>query len=215
MPGAAVPVLSPLPSGRRGAVRRRRADASGPAWRWAGAARHHRGDTRLARDPLVVVVRPAVDVGRIGRTRRAAPRVARGGSGASRAGHGDVRLRPVGPQHPVHGRGRAHLAATYATAEPGLTATHAVFLYDMLHPFGLAAERLATFGLGLSLYLFGWATWNGRVLPVWLSWGAFGAGIACLLVPLVVPETSVVLFYAQAAVVVWIAAAGAVMLVRR
>jgi hypothetical protein len=109
----------------------------------------------------------------------------------------------------------AHLATTYTTAEPGLAATHAVFLYDMLHPFGLAAERIATFGLGLSLYLFGWATWNGRVLPVWLSWGAFGAGIACLGVPLVVPETSVVLFYGQATVVVWIAAAGAVMLVRR
>ena len=85
----------------------------------------------------------------------------------------------------------------------------------MLHPFGLAAERLATFALGLALYLFGWATWNGRVLPAWLSWGAFAAGIACLVIPLVVPETSVVLFYGQAAVVVWIAAAGAVMLVRR
>jgi hypothetical protein len=109
----------------------------------------------------------------------------------------------------------AHLAATYATAEPGLTATHAVFLYDMLHPFGLAAERIATFALGLALYLFGWATWNGRLLPAWLSSGAFGAGIVCFAVPLAVAETSVVLFYGQGAAVVWMAVAGAVMLVRR
>lgn len=108
-----------------------------------------------------------------------------------------------------------HLAATYVASASGLTATHSVYLYDMLHPFGLAAERMATFALGLTFYLFGWATWNGRVFPAWLAWGAFGAGIACLAVPLAVPETSVVLFYGQAAVVVWMAAAGVVALVRR
>lgn len=109
----------------------------------------------------------------------------------------------------------AHLAATYSSAEPGLTATHAVFLYDMLHPFGLAAERVATFALGVSFYLFGWATWNGRVLPRGLAWGAFGAGVGCMAIPLVVAETSVLLFYGQAAAVVWIAAAGVLLLVRR
>ena len=109
----------------------------------------------------------------------------------------------------------SHLAATHAAADSGLTATHAVFLYDMLHPFGLAAERIATFALGLAFYLFGWATWNGRILPRWLSRGAFGAGLVCLVIPLAVPETSVLLFYGQGAVVVWMAGAGAVMLVRR
>src|SRR5919108_2725576 len=29
-----------------------------------------------------------------------------------------------------------HLASAHARADPGLTATHAVFLYDMLHPMG-------------------------------------------------------------------------------
>src|SRR5574341_894302 len=53
-----------------------------------------------------------------------------------------------------------HLARTFAAAQPGLTATHAVFLYDMLHPFGLAAERLATFTMGLALYLYGWTIWK-------------------------------------------------------
>lgn len=96
-----------------------------------------------------------------------------------------------------------------------MAATHAVFLYDMMHPMGLAAERLATFTLGLAFYLLGWATWHGRVLPRWLAWGSFLAGAACMVVPLVVLETSVWLFYAQATVIVWMAAAGAMMLVRR
>jgi len=104
------------------------------------------------------------------------------------------------------------LARTYASAEPGITATHAVFLYDMVHPMGLAAERLATFALGLAFYLLGWATWNGRLLPRWLAWGAFLAGAVCLVVPLAVFETSVWLFYAQATLIVWMAATGVLML---
>lgn len=107
------------------------------------------------------------------------------------------------------------LARTFATAEPGLTATHAVFLYDMVHPFGLAAERLATFTMGLAFYLFGWTIWNGRVYPRWLAWGAFAIGAACGTISLVVPETSVVVFYGQAALVAWMAAAGLVMLVEK
>lgn len=108
-----------------------------------------------------------------------------------------------------------HLAATYAASEPGLASTHAVFLYDMLHPFGLAAERLATFGLGLTFYLLGWAVWNGRVLPRWLAWCAFGAGAACMVIALAVAETSVALFYGQAATVIWMAVAGVLSLIRR
>jgi len=108
-----------------------------------------------------------------------------------------------------------HLARTYATAEPGLTAIHAVFLYDMMHPMGLAAERLATFALGLAFYLLGWATWNGRVVPRGLAWWAFLAGAICMVVPLVVLETSVWLFYAQGTVIAWMAAAGVALLVRR
>ena len=107
------------------------------------------------------------------------------------------------------------LARTYASAEPGIAATHAVFVYDMIHPMGLAAERLATFTLGLALYLFAWATWNGRLLPRLLAWWAFFSGAVCLVVPLAVIETSVWLFYAQAPVIVWVAATGTVMLLRR
>lgn len=108
-----------------------------------------------------------------------------------------------------------HLAATYSASEPGLASTHAVFLYDMLHPFGLAAERFATFALGLAFYLLGWAAWNGRVVPRALAWGAFGVGAACMAIALAVAETSVLLFYGQGAAVTWMAAAGAMLLIRR
>jgi hypothetical protein len=104
------------------------------------------------------------------------------------------------------------LSQAYVGSEPGLTATHAVFVYDMLHPMGLAAERLATFTMGLALYFFGWAVWNGKTYPRWNAWLAFFAGAVCLLVGLLFPATSQVLYYAQAIVVVWLAATGVVML---
>ena len=106
-----------------------------------------------------------------------------------------------------------HLAATYTIADPGLTATHAVFLYDMVHPMGLAAERLATFTLGLALYMLAWGIWNGRVFWRGFAWGAFAIGAACMLIGLVVDESSVVIFYGQAGAVVWILGAGVAMLV--
>src|SRR2546428_13305177 len=68
------------------------------------------------------------------------------------------------------------LARSYIAAEPGLTATHAVFLYDMLHPFALAAQRTAGFALGISTCLFGSAVVNGQVLPLLLRAGAVAAG---------------------------------------
>ncbi len=109
------------------------------------------------------------------------------------------------------GAGR-HLAATYAVADPGLTATHAVFLYDMIHPMGLAAERLATFTLGLALYMLAWGIWNGRVFWRGFAWGAFAIGAACVVIGLVVDEASVVIFYGQAGVVVWLLTIGVAML---
>src|SRR5437667_10814809 len=50
----------------------------------------------------------------------------------------------------------SQLAHAYTTSDTGLTGTHAVFVYDMLHPMGLASERLTTFMLGLVAYPFAW-----------------------------------------------------------
>jgi hypothetical protein len=104
------------------------------------------------------------------------------------------------------------LARAYTAADTGLAGTHAVFLYDMLHPFGLAAERLATFMIGLVAYVFGWAVLNGRVYPRWLGWAAFAVAVANAAVAVGFDEFSPNLFYAQALFIAWLAATAVVML---
>jgi len=69
------------------------------------------------------------------------------------------------------------LAQSYTASDAGMTATHAVFLYDMVRPFGLAAQRIAGFALGLATGVLGWGALRGRVLPRWLGWGGVGAGV--------------------------------------
>src|SRR2546428_13482170 len=59
----------------------------------------------------------------------------------------------------------ASLAHSFTVADPGMTATRAVFLFDMLHPFALATQRVAGFALGLSTCLFGWGVMAGKALP--------------------------------------------------
>jgi hypothetical protein len=107
------------------------------------------------------------------------------------------------------------LARAFHVADAGLTATHAVFIYDMLHPFGLAAERLATFLLGLVAYTFGWGIRNGAVWPRWLAWLAWLVAGLCSGVALVFSETLPYLYYAQAAFVVWLFLTAIIMLTER
>ena len=109
----------------------------------------------------------------------------------------------------------AHLAHAYATSDKALTSTHAVFVYDMLHPAGLAAERLATFALGLVAYVFGWAIWNGKVYPRWLGWWAFAVAVTNAAVAVGFSEFSQNLYYGQAFFVAWLIATAAVMLSER
>ena len=104
------------------------------------------------------------------------------------------------------------LAQAYTASDAGLTGTHAVFVYDMLHPTGLAAERLATFMLGLVAYMFGWTIRNGAIWPKWLAWMAWGVAGVDGAVAVVFSEFSPNLYYAQAIFVIWLAAAAVVML---
>jgi len=104
------------------------------------------------------------------------------------------------------------LAQAYTASDAGLTGTHAVFVYDMLHPTGLAAERLATFMLGLVAYMFGWTIRNGAIWPKWLAWMAWGVAGVDGAVAVVFSEFSPNLYYAQALFVIWLAAAAVVML---
>ena len=107
------------------------------------------------------------------------------------------------------------LARSYTASDTGLTATHAVFVYDMLHPMGLAAERLATFSIGLVAYLFGWAIRNGGVYPRWLAWGAWAVALINGAVAVVFDEFSPTIFYGQALFVMWLAATAVIMLTER
>lgn len=108
-----------------------------------------------------------------------------------------------------------NLARAYTASDTGLTASHAVFVYDMLHPSGLAAERLATFSLALVVYLFGRAMLEGGVFPRWLGRAAFVVALVNGAVAVVFSETSPNLFYGQALVIIWLAAAAGVMLAER
>ena len=107
------------------------------------------------------------------------------------------------------------LAHAYTASDTGLTGTHAVFVYDMLHPMGLAAERLATFGLGLVAYMFGWAIRNGGVWPKWLAWMAWVVAAVNGAVAVGFSEFSPNLYYSQALFVIWLAATAVVMLAER
>ena len=107
------------------------------------------------------------------------------------------------------------LAHAYTTSDTGLTGTHAVFIYDMLHPIGLAAERLATFMLGLVAYMFGWAIRNGGVWPKWLAWMAWLVAAVDGVVALVFREFLPVMYYGQALFIIWLAATAVVMLAER
>ena len=107
------------------------------------------------------------------------------------------------------------LARSYTVSDAGLTGTHAVFVYDMLHPMGLAAERLATFMLGLVAYMFGWSIRNGRVWPRWLAWMAWVVALVNAAVALIFSEFLNYMYYAQGLFVLWLTATAVVMLAER
>src|SRR5437899_10984303 len=107
------------------------------------------------------------------------------------------------------------LAQAYTASDAGLTGTHAVFVYDMLHPMGLAPELLATVMLGLVAYTFGWTIRNGAIWPKWLAWMAWGVALVDGAVAVVISEFSPIMYYGQALFVVWLAATAVVMLANR
>jgi hypothetical protein len=62
--------------------------------------------------------------------------------------------------------GAAHaLASAYRGG--GSRAIDAVFLYDMLHPFALAALRIGAFAVSLGIGTIGWAVNKAGNLPAW------------------------------------------------
>jgi hypothetical protein len=80
------------------------------------------------------------------------------------------------------------LAQSFTVADAGMTATRAVFLFDMIHPFALASQRLAGFALGVTTCLFGWGLLDGERWPRWLGTSALAAGAVAIALALVFRE---------------------------
>lgn len=95
------------------------------------------------------------------------------------------------------------LAGAYTAATPGLGATRAVFLFDMVHPFALTAQRAGAFALGLATCCFGWGGWEGRREPRWTALLALAGGAAGAALALAAPATSLLDQAAYAPPVLW------------
>ncbi|HYT04175.1 MAG TPA: hypothetical protein VEM13_04770 [Gemmatimonadales bacterium] len=104
------------------------------------------------------------------------------------------------------------LARTFATADAGLTATRAVFVFDMLRPFALDAQRVGGFALGLATALFGWGVLDGKVLPRWLGAGGVAAGMVGIVLALAFREDTKADQAAFVLPVLWQLVTGSVML---
>ncbi len=100
------------------------------------------------------------------------------------------------------------LAQSFTVADAGMT----VFLFDMLRPFGLAAQRVGGFALGLATYLFGWGVFNGKVLPRWLGRSGVAAGAVAMALAAAFPETTKADQAAFVFPVLWQVVTGAVLL---
>lgn len=108
----------------------------------------------------------------------------------------------------------ATLAHTYVQAEPGLTATRAAFVYDMVRPFALVAQRVAAFALGIATVLFGWAALHGRSDPPWLGWSGVVAGSAGVTIAVAFSEATRADQAAFVLPVLWQVVAGVTLLAR-
>src|SRR5213083_3522480 len=110
------------------------------------------------------------------------------------------------------GSAGSSLAHSFTVAEAGMTATRAVFLFDMIHPFALATQRVAGFALGLSTCLFGWGVSEGKVLPRWLGTTGLAAGAVAMALAVAFPETTKADQAAFVLPVLWQVVTAAVML---
>ena len=92
-------------------------------------------------------------------------------------------------------------------ADPG-----AQGLYAAIHPFGLAAERLATFTMGMALVVVGRGIRVGKVFGRWLAETGTATGLINVAVAVLFSETSQVMYVGQGIIVAWLAAVAVVML---
>lgn len=107
------------------------------------------------------------------------------------------------------------LADAFRRADLGLTATHAVFVYDMLRPFAQGSIRAGAFAVALAVYAFGWAVATGGVLPRLLGYLGVAMGVVGALTAAALPETSLLVVLGTGLATVWQLLAGVAMLLDR
>ena len=95
------------------------------------------------------------------------------------------------------------LADAMRRADLGLTATHAVFLYDMLHPFAQSALRTGAFAIALATGAYGWAVLSDTAQPPMLGYFGVVAGAAGAMAAIALPETSYQVVLGAALATVW------------
>ena len=100
------------------------------------------------------------------------------------------------------------LADAYRAGDPGLAATHAVFVFDMLHPAARAALRIGAFAVSIGLVGFGWGMVSSAVFPRWLGWAGVWGGVVGVLVAVVLPATSPYVIAGVAIATTWQFVAG-------
>jgi hypothetical protein len=104
------------------------------------------------------------------------------------------------------------LAQSFAVSDAGMTATRAAFVFDMMRPFALVAQREAGFALGIATALLGWGVLDGRVLPRWLGAAGVVAGACGIALTLLFREDTKADQAAFVLPVLWQVATGAVLL---
>ena len=107
------------------------------------------------------------------------------------------------------------LAHSYVAADGGMTATHAVFVYDMVRPFALVAQRIAGFALGMATVLLGWGALRARVDPPWLGWSGVATGAIAIALAVLFGEATKADLAAFAPPVLWQFVTAVVLLAQR
>jgi hypothetical protein len=105
------------------------------------------------------------------------------------------------------------LANTYRASAPG-PAANALFLYETLHPFALAALRVGAFAVSLGVLALGWSVKTARVLPGWLGWVGFAAGLVGAGVAASLSEHSPAIVTGIGLAAVWQLVAGVLLMAR-
>jgi len=107
------------------------------------------------------------------------------------------------------------LAQSHVAAGAGTTATQAVFVYDMVRPFALVAQRIAGFALGISTVLLGWGALRARVDRPWLGWSGVATGSVAIALAVFFGETTMADQAAFAPPVLWQFVTAVVLLAER